>query len=171
MMLTGGIREGGHGLPEAFVAGPAEGRRLALAGFDGHRAHAGIGRQSLGARVALSAVTDLGDEAGGGECRVGVAKQREEDLPVGVRTYGVGDLGAEELYLFDEGPEGSDECQDDRPVDLCLEFAGCAGGRATQMSEEFGGLLPAAVAVAEPWRARKPERRFSPSPRASWGLG
>ena len=83
----------------------------------------------------------------------------------------MGDLGAEELYLFDEGPEGSDECQDDRPVDLCLEFAGCAGGRATQMSEEFGGLLPAAVAVAEPWRARKPERRFSPSPRASWGLG
>ena len=148
MMVAGGVRKGGHGVPEAFVAGPAEGRRLALARFDGYRAHASIGCQCLGVWVALSAVADLGDKAGGSECRVGVAKQREEDLAMGVRTYGAGDLGTEEPYLLDEGPEGGDECQDDRPAGLHLEFAGCAGGRGAQTREELKSGLAAAVAVS-----------------------
>jgi hypothetical protein len=143
MMVAGGVGEGGHGVPEAFVAGSAEGRRLALARFDGYRAHAGIGCQRLCAWVALSAVTDLGDKAGGSECRVGVAKQREEDLAMGVRTHGASNLGTEEPYLLDEGLEGSDECQDDRPAGLHLEFAGCAGGPQRRRARSSkAGLRP-----------------------------
>ena len=83
MVVAGSVGKRGHGVTQAFVAGPAEGRHLALAGFDRHRACAGVGGQSLDARVALAAIAYLRHEAGGGDRRLGVAKERKEELAVG----------------------------------------------------------------------------------------
>jgi hypothetical protein len=146
--VAGRIGEGSYRVAQAFVAGPTEGGHLAPAGFDRHRAHAGIGSQRLGARVADATVTDLGHEPSGGDGGLGIAKEQEEDRAVGMGSHGVGDLGGEEPYLLDDRLEGGHQREHRRPARLRLDLTCSATRRAAQPSEEFGGLLPAAVAVA-----------------------
>jgi hypothetical protein len=90
VVVAAGVREDRQGVPQAFVAGPSEGRHLTLSRLLRHGAHPRVGGQRLGARVALASVADLGEELGGGERRAGVAEEREEDPSVGMGAYGVG---------------------------------------------------------------------------------
>jgi hypothetical protein len=94
MAMAGSVGEGADGVSEAVVAGPSEGCHLAFAGFDRHGAHDRISGQCLPGRVALAAAADLGEQASGGNGRLGVAKEREEDLAVGMSAHGVGRSGS-----------------------------------------------------------------------------
>ena len=68
---------------------------LAFAGLDGDGGLAGVGSDRVAVGVAGAAVTDLGQQRRGADDRVATAKERPEDLPVGMGVERAGDLGVE----------------------------------------------------------------------------
>ena len=78
--MAGAVGEHADGVAQALVAGPAEAGDLALAGLDRDGGLAGVGGERVAGGVACAVVADLGDQLGGGDDRLGVAEQRQEDL-------------------------------------------------------------------------------------------
>src|SRR5437588_12285901 len=74
------VSEGGHGLTESFVAGPAEVHGFVFAGGFGDWCASGEGGDRVGSVVGLPAVAPLGEHLGG----VDLTRpwQRREDLAV-----------------------------------------------------------------------------------------
>lgn len=90
--VAGRVGECADRRSEAFVAAVAEAGDLAFARFDGDGTHGSVGGERFGAVVARAAVADLGEQRGGADDALGVAKQRQEDVAVGVAADAVRDL-------------------------------------------------------------------------------
>ncbi len=75
-------------------------------------------------------------------------KKREEDLAVGMRTHGTGDLGVDELYLFDQRAQGGRQREHHGAPSFRLLLARSASRGAPQPLEQFGSLLAATVAMS-----------------------
>ena len=94
--VSGAVGEDAYVLAQAFVAGPAEGGGVALAGLDCHGCLSGIGGgERVVSRVAGAVVADLGEQPGGSHDALAVAEEGEEDRSVGMGSGGAGDLSGE----------------------------------------------------------------------------
>jgi hypothetical protein len=95
---------------QALVAGPAEGGVALFAGLFGDGCLTGVSGEGIGGGVSGAVVADLGEQAGCGDDALGVAEEREEDLPVGVLADGAGDLAGELADLLNDWCEPPREC-------------------------------------------------------------
>lgn len=84
MPAAGAVSQPAESCAQPFVASSAEARGCAFAGLDRDRGLAGVGSKRVAGEVARATVADLGQEHRGGEDAVGMLKQREKDLPVGM---------------------------------------------------------------------------------------
>src|SRR5215204_5724314 len=148
IVQAAGVGQGGHGVTQALVAGPSEGGHLASSRLLGHRGHAGVCRQRLGARIALASVADLAQERSGGEGRVGVAKEREEDLAVGMGSHSTGDARFKQPDLLDDRTQSGEQREHCSPARRLLCHLCPSPGGSSQFGEQFCGGLPSAVAMA-----------------------
>jgi len=145
--VSGAVGEDAHVFAQALVAGPAEGGVAAFAGLDRDWGLAGVGGERVVGGVAGAVVADLGEQPGGGYDALGVAEEREEDRPVGVRFGGAGDLACELADLLNDGTQSSDEADHGGATCVLLELSDDGAGGATQPGEQFGGGASAAVGV------------------------
>ena len=148
VVVAAAVGEDADGCAQVFVAGPAEAGDFLFAGLDGDGRLAGDRLERDAGGVAFAAVTDLGEQLGGGDDALGVAEEREEDAAVVVGADGAGDLAGQELDLLDQGLERGDECEDDGAAGLELGLAGAAFWRRAEPGEQLVGASAAAVAVA-----------------------
>ena len=84
----------------------------------------------------------------------GAAEQREEDGAVGMLAHGGGDLALELVDRSDDRFKRRDQREHRRAAGLAFERSGPALGRATELGQQFGRRLVAAVALA---RQERPE--------------
>src|SRR5215212_1400533 len=59
--------------------------------------------------IGLTPVADLTQELGGGQRRTRAAKEREEDLAIGMDANGIGDAGFEHPALLDDRAQGGEQ--------------------------------------------------------------
>ena len=157
--VPGAVGQGAERAAQPLVAAPAERRGLALAGLDRDGGLAGVGGERVSGGVTRPAVADLGEQLGGGHDAARVAKQRQEDLAIGVLVQSGGDLLGELLDLLDQRLDRRDQREDDRPARDHLRFADASFGRAPELCEQLGGLLTSRVALPGEKPSRSAARR------------
>jgi len=101
MPVSGAVGEGTHVFAQPLVASPAERSGAVLAGLDRHGSLARIGGERVVGRVAGAVVADLGEQAGGGDDALAVAKEGEEDRSVEISLS----RKENENYLTTQRPE------------------------------------------------------------------
>ena len=174
-----GVVVGGPGVPVAgavgerverasqpLVARPPEAGDLAFQiERDGALAEASPAgaRRGWGRRAG---VAHLCEHRGRGDDAAGAAEQREEDGAVGMLAHGGGDLALELVDRSDDRFKRRDQREHRRAAGLALSAPGPALGRATELGQQFGRRLVAAVALA-----RQRWRRCWPTTARRRGLG
>jgi len=142
------VGKGRHRDPQSLVAGPPEGGDAELPRLQGDRAHAGVGGHRRLGRVAPAGIAELGDQGGGADRRLAVAKQRPENLRVGVGGKTIADLGIQGGDLLDDRAEGRDQTEPDRPPRPLLRGSRGALRRRLHPRHQLGGLGAPAIGVA-----------------------
>jgi hypothetical protein len=142
------IGEGGDGLAQALVAGPAKNHGPVFAGGAGDRGGPGLGRELLGGGEAAAVIAQLGQKRRGGALATpGPA------LPEwAVRRVGQGrdDRGGEWLALSDQRAQHRDQGAPELATGVALRLAGAADRGATQAAEPLGrGAAPPVGLTAE----------------------
>jgi hypothetical protein len=99
---SGVVREGRHGVAQAFVARPAERPGGVLAGLAGDRHDAGQGGDGLGTVAGVATVAPAGEQLGGVD--LPGAWQRREDLAVGVLAKTGDDRSVQVVDGLVQGP-------------------------------------------------------------------
>ena len=146
--VAGAVGERAEVSAQALVAGPAEGRVAAFAGFFGDGGLSGVGGEAVGGGVAGAVVADFGEQAGGGHDAFGVFEERQEDRSVGVRSDGAGDLAGELADLRDDRYQRGDESCDGAAVRFALQVAERGDRGRAQPAEQLVDRTSPAVGVA-----------------------
>ena len=135
--MATGVGECADRVAQSVVAGPAEPRAFGLARFDGDgRLAAVAGERGLGG-LAVAAVADFGDQAGGADRGLGVAEQRAEDRAVGVVVQAGAEFAGQLGDLGDDRLQRGDEREDDLAARFGLQGVGAAAGGAAQPAEQL----------------------------------
>ena len=120
--MAGVVGEGGQGLAEALVAGPAEHDGAVFAGGAGDGGDAGFGGELVGGREAGAIVAELGEDLGGVDRPT--AREALDERAIGMCGQGRRDRRRELLDLGDEGGEDRDHGVDEFAAGLGLRLAG-----------------------------------------------
>ena len=140
--VAGVVREGGEGLAEAFVAGPAERDAAVFAGGVGHGGDAGFGRELVGGGEAGAVVAEFGEDLGGVDGAA--AREALDERAIGVLGHGGRDGRGELLDLGDERRQDGDQGLHEFAAGLGLRVARPAQGGAAQAGQQLGRGAPAA---------------------------
>jgi hypothetical protein len=141
------VGEYAHMFAQTLVAGPAEGRVVALAGLDRYWGLSGISGERVVGGVAVAVIADLGDQPGGCEDALAVTEEGEEDRPVRVRADSTGDLAGELADLLDDRAQRGSECDHGGASCVLLEFVDDGGRCAAQLPQQLGGSALAAIGI------------------------
>ena len=136
--VAGVVGKSREGLPEAFVAGPAEGDAVVFARGVGHRGDAAFSGELVGGREASAVIAEFGEDLGGVD--VAAAGQALQERPIGMLLQGRGDGGGQLLDVGDEGEEDGDESLDEFAARLALGVAGATQGGAAEPGQQLGGV-------------------------------